>query len=428
MTKQQKYDKAIAELFALGRFGIKLGLDTITAMLEGVGKPHLKLNCIHIAGTNGKGSVAQALAAILKAAGYKVGVYTSPHLIDINERFVIDGQPISDSDVLDAYEAIKNASKLDRQPTFFEYTTAMALYAFDKAEVDWAVMETGMGGRLDATNILKPKLSIITNISVEHEMYLGNTIAKIAYEKAGIIKKNTPIITGVRQKSAIKVVKEAAKKQNAPIFRFGQAFSTRRLKNGKFSYYGMDNTWKGLLFSLVGDHQAPNAALALAGCEVLISSGADINEQHVRKGLAKTSWPGRLEKVCDSPQIILDGAHNLAAMRVLSKYLSATYTGKKIIIITGFLDDKPYPKMLSMLENLADRILITRPKINRAVEPETLVDLLKQSSAKIYTFPEVANAVKHAVKTAAPSDVIVVAGSLYVVGEARQALLQMGLL
>ena len=427
MNENNEFNAAMDELFALGRFGIKLGLETISQMLAGINDPHKKINCIHIAGTNGKGSVAQNIAYILMAAGYKVGVYTSPHLVHVNERFAINGQPISDEQVLEAYEAVKGVKGLDRQATFFEYTTAMALYAFDKAGVDWAVMETGMGGRLDATNVLSPKLCVITNVSIEHEMYLGSTLAEIAFEKGGIIKPETPVVTGVSQKNAVKVMKDISAERSAPLYRMGSAFSSRKQKDGGFSYYGMDLAWKGLSLKLAGEHQIPNATLALAACEVLIGQGAEISEDHIRQGLLNVKWPGRLEEVAHEPRIILDGAHNLAAMKVLVKHLKETYGKNKLIIVTGFLDDKPYAKMLPMLEELADWLIITKPEINRALDPQVLVDLLPPGPKHVTVVPIVGDAVKRAMDDAKPENIIVIAGSLYVVGEARQALTEMGL-
>ena len=364
----------------------------------------------------------------MRAAGYTVGVYTSPHLVHINERFTVNGAPISDQEVLEAYQAVKNVSGLERQATFFEYTTAMALYAFNKANVDYAVMETGMGGRLDATNVLTPELSIITNVSIEHEMYLGNTIAQIAYEKGGIIKKNTPVVTGVRQPAAIQTMEGIAREKNAPLFRMGKDFKTRRLPGGGFTFYGQDQTWKGLHCSLKGEYQIPNASLALAGCQVLIKQGAVMTEDHVRKGLEQVKWPGRLETIQESPMVILDGAHNLAAMKVLTKYLAETFADRDLTVITGFLDDKPYKIMLPMLDALAARMIITRPKIGRAVETEALLALIRDKKERFVEKPTVEKAVQFALSTAKESDVIVIAGSLYIVGEARQALQDLGMI
>ncbi|MBS0014393.1 MAG: bifunctional folylpolyglutamate synthase/dihydrofolate synthase, partial [Desulfobacterales bacterium] len=262
---QSQYDQCLAEMFGLRRFGIKLGLDIIDAMLDGLGRPERKFACIHVAGTNGKGSIASALAAILQAAGLRVGLYTSPHLVRFNERICINNQYISDQEVVNAWHAARAAAPKEREATFFEYTTAMALYAFARADVDWAVIETGMGGRMDATNILQPRLCIISNISLEHRFYLGSTIAQITGEKAGIIKPNTPVITGVHQKSAIEVVEKTAAQNNAPVFRKGRDFRIRRnpkadAGNFRFTYTGIDHKWTDMRSSLQGIHQLDNAS------------------------------------------------------------------------------------------------------------------------------------------------------------------------
>lgn len=317
-------------MFGLRRFGIKLGLDAIKTILKGLDNPQDRFLSIHIAGTNGKGSIASALASVFREAGYRVGLYTSPHLVKFNERIRINGTPVSDMDVLNAYEAVKKVSSGDREPTFFEYTTAMAFYEFAKAKVDWAMVETGMGGRLDATNILKPQLSLISNISLEHKQYLGNTIAEITAEKGGIIKKGIPVVTGVKQKEAIEVLKQIAQKEKAPLFRLGEHFRIRKEKNiDSFTYAGINTTWEDIRPGLKGKHQIENAALTVAACEILNRQDTDIKINHIKEGLQKTDWPGRMEIVSQSPCVILDGAHNLMAARRLSKFISENLAGKK---------------------------------------------------------------------------------------------------
>ena len=266
---QTTYQKCLEEMYSLHRFGIKLGFNVISRILENLGNPHRTFSCIHIAGTNGKGSIASGLAHILHASGMSVGLYTSPHLVAFNERIVTNHVQISDKEIVDAYQSVKEACDTDREPTFFEYTTAMAFYHFAKTQVDWAVIETGMGGRLDATNILTPALSIISNISIEHRFYLGNTIADITREKAGIIKPKTPVITGVTQKSAIQTIETAAADMSAPLYRLGRDFRVRRNGNQRFSYSGMKRQWQDMRTGLRGDHQIDNAAMILASCEVL---------------------------------------------------------------------------------------------------------------------------------------------------------------
>jgi dihydrofolate synthase/folylpolyglutamate synthase len=256
-------------MYSLRRFGIKMGLSTIRKILTGLGNPQKSFACIHVAGTNGKGSVASSLASILTRAGYKTGLYTSPHLVDFNERIQVNHRPITNANVMAAYRAIRKVHSGDREPTFFEFATVMAFFEFARQKVDWAIIETGMGGRLDATNIMRPRISIITNISLEHRDYLGNTLAQISGEKAGIIKNRIPIITGIRQKKALAVVEKTARDKSAPLYRLGKDFKVRRHASGDFSYYGLEATWRHLKTGLLGRHQVDNAALVLAACEIL---------------------------------------------------------------------------------------------------------------------------------------------------------------
>jgi dihydrofolate synthase / folylpolyglutamate synthase len=423
----ESYEQCLKTMFSLRRFGIKLGLDVITQILTGLGNPQTAYRTIHVAGTNGKGSVASMLTGMLQAAGDTVGLYTSPHLIHFNERIRINGRPVSDAEIVDAYRAVRKVQQGDREPTFFEFTTAMALLLFKQHKVDWAVIETGMGGRLDATNVLAPELSIITNISLEHKGYLGNTIATITYEKAGIIKPRIPVITGVRQPSAVAVVTERAAKLGAPCYRMGRDFRCRRLPSGAFHYTGLDHHWRNLTTNLLGRHQVDNAGLALAAAEVLMRKGVAIDETHVRHALTHTTWPGRLETVCEEPLIILDGAHNLAAARNLGRYLEETYPERDIIMVAGILDDKPAEEMLAALLPVCRCAVITSPTINRAIPAEELARIAKRFVDEVDEIPTVDRAVARALQIVESGQVIVIAGSLYVVGEALKTLQEMGL-
>lgn len=423
---QSAYEKCLAEMFGLRRFGIKMGLDVIDAMLEGLGRPEKTFSCIHVAGTNGKGSIASALATILGSAGLRAGLYTSPHLVRFNERICINGEPIPDSDVVAAYEAVKAAAPGQREPTFFEYATAMAIYAFGRAGVEWAVMETGMGGRLDATNILRPRLCIISNISLEHRFYLGNTIAQIAAEKAGIIKPRTPVVTGVHQKSAIRVIEAIAAENNAPVFRRGRDFRVRRRPAAGgdfgFTYYGLDHKWPAMRTSLRGIHQLDNAALVLAGCELLMRQGVGLGPDAVKQGLENVRWPGRLEMLPTTPPVIIDGAHNLIAARRLASFLADTAGGRRITLVIGILDDKPYRAMLKSLVPLCHRVIVTRPVIDRSLPAETLAAEVRRFTHRVEIEENVEKAVFSAMQTTPGEDLVCIAGSLYVVGEAKAAL------
>lgn len=409
-------------MYSLGRFGIKLGLSTIKSILHHLENPQDTYKCIHVAGTNGKGSIASSLASILHISGYKVGLYTSPHLVRFNERICINNKPVSNANVVASYEAVNKASCGARKPTFFELTTAMALYEFNKQKVDWAVIETGMGGRLDATNIINPVISIISNISLEHQKYLGNTIGRIAEEKGGIIKKCVPVITGVKQKNGVSALKKISNKQSAPFYRFGDAFRIRRGKNGTFTYFGIDNIWRNMRSGLLGTHQVDNAALVLAACEILNKNKAELSIQSIKDGLAQNNWQGRLEIASSSPFILLDGAHNLIATRCLAKYLSENLTKRKITLVTGILDDKPYAAMLACLLPLCNKAILTMPKTNRAIEPEKLYSIAKKIIPDVCIIQDVGKAIKHAIKTASSDDAICIAGSLYLVGEAKEKL------
>ncbi len=419
MRTKDSYNNCLNTIYKLRRYGIILGLSTIRKILQGLGNPQDTFNSIHVAGTNGKGSIASALATILHVSGYKVGLYTSPHLVRFNERMCINNRHVSDEDVVASYEAVKSVHHGSREPTFFEFATAMALYEFGRQKVDWAVIETGMGGRLDATNIIKPALSIITNISLEHKIYLGNTIAEITREKGGIIKNNVPVVTGVKQKNAISVLKTIADSKSAQLYRFGDAFRVRR-NNGAFNYFGLENVWRNIHTGLLGNHQINNAALVLASCEILNKNNLDLTPQNIKDGLVQNKWPGRLEIVSWSPLILLDGAHNFIAARNLAGYLSENLSDRNITLVVGILDDKPCAAMLKSLIPFCSRVILTSPKIDRALPPEKLYPMAKEMISDIHIIPDVDKAVIHAIETASPKDAICIAGSLYVVGEAKE--------
>ncbi|MDA3917644.1 MAG: bifunctional folylpolyglutamate synthase/dihydrofolate synthase [Deltaproteobacteria bacterium] len=424
MSTRQKnsYQKCLDKIYKLGRFGIKLELDTISNILNLLDNPEKKYNLVHVAGTNGKGSTATYIASILQKAGFRTGVYTSPHLVQFNERIAINSRHISNDDVVNAYEAVNKVDTGERKATFFEIATAMGFYYFAKKNVQWAVIETGMGGRFDATNIIKPKVSVITNLSIEHTDYLGNTIKALAKEKGGIIKACTPVVTGVSQPSGLKVIKKIAKEKSSELYIYKKNFSARK-NSGQhyYTYKGLKQNFNHLIKPLPGDHQKENLSLALAACELIFDN---LDENLVKEGLAITKWPGRLEHVQDKPLVIIDGAHNLKAARVLGKYLSSTLKNRKLTLVLGILDDKPHEKMLESLVPWADNIIITKAKIDRSLEPS----ILKKAVQKITNNPvtiikDVKDAVSHAIGISKYEDAVCIAGSLYVAGEAREKLI-----
>ncbi len=419
----KRYEQCLSAMYGLRRFGIKLGLESITTVLTHLGNPQDDYPIIHIAGTNGKGSVAAMLSTILHAAGYRVGRYTSPHLERFNERICINDQAIGDDEVMSAYEKVQAAPQPERGLTFFEFTTAMSLYTFSRRKVDWAVIETGMGGRLDATNAVRPQLTVITNISLEHKSYLGTTLAAIAGEKAGIIKDNIPLVTGVTQPSARKVILRRAAESKAPAYLKGRDFRCRRLGEKRLSYFGMHHTLRNVTLGLSGRHQIENAALALAACEILSQSGkAALSSDIMAKGLKLTKWPGRLEVVSERPYVILDGAHNLMAARKLAQYLKDEFKGKNITLIVGVLDDKPCESILKDLIAHCQKVVVTQPAIDRSVPANDLAEVAKKYAKCVDIIPDVAMAVDRVLKKSNADDVICVAGSLYVVGETKTAL------
>jgi dihydrofolate synthase/folylpolyglutamate synthase len=422
MSLKNTYNRCLKTMYGLRRFGIILGLDTIKGILNALGNPQNNFGCIHVAGTNGKGSVASALSSILRESGYKVGLYTSPHLVRFNERICINNRQISDADVVKSHKAVQQVHHGNRSPTFFEFATAMALYEFGRQTVDWAVIETGMGGRYDATNVIQPAMSIITNVSMEHRDYLGNTLARITREKAGIIKQGAPVVTAIKQKQAQSVVLRIAAKKSAPLYILGKNFKVRRHRAGGFSYYGIENTWHNMHTTLLGNYQVDNAALAIATCELLNKDNAEISKKNIQNGLSKTRWPGRLELVSNKPLVILDGAHNLIAARNLAKFLSENLAHRRITLVVGILDDKPYGAMLKTLLPACSRAIITRAKTDRALAPQRLYAAAKKIISDVTMIPDVAAAAKQAVGAAGPDDVICIAGSLYVVGEAKEAI------
>ena len=419
------YKECLDELFKLGRFGIKLELDTISNILRLLNSPQKNYKIIHIAGTNGKGSIGTYISSILTQSGYKTGLYTSPHLIKFNERFSINGVDVSDDEIVKAYQAVNNVDLGKRKATFFEIATAMAFYMFSKDRVEFAVIETGMGGRFDATNVVRPQVSVISNLSIEHTDYLGNTIKDLAREKAGIIKRGRPVVTGVTQPSGIEFIKRKAKEKSAPLYIFKKDFSIRKTPNSNnFSYQGISHKLKNIETPLKGDHQRDNTALALAALELLQIKGDNnkiFTESNVRKGLKKAKWPGRLDYVLDKPCVIIDGAHNKHASKVLCTYLEKNFKGKKLTSVIGILDDKPYESMLKNLTTISSRIILTKAKIGRSIDPLILKKTAATfSRAELIIMEDVGKACKFAINTSKDSDIVCIAGSLYVAGEAKE--------
>lgn len=426
------YNLCLEKIYKLGRFGIKLELDTISNILSQLNTPQNDYNTVHVAGTNGKGSTATCIASILNTAGFKTGIYTSPHLVRFNERICVDGQQITDEEVIRTYEAVNAAdNKLcrgSRRATFFEIVTAMAFYHFAQKKVDWAVIETGMGGRFDATNIIAPQVSVITNLSIEHSDYLGHTIKDLAREKGGIIKPGVPLVTAVSQPSGIDKLKQVADSQGSDIYRFKNDFSIRKAPDRPtHNYKGLYQNFKDLTQPLPGEHQRENLSLALAAVELIFERNKkndpryNLTAKLIQKGLTRVYWPGRLEKIMDQPLVILDGAHNLKAATLLGKYLNQALGNKKLTLVVGILDDKPHEAMLDQLLPRAQKVIVTQAKIDRSIESGVLTAAVKKKfKGDVQVIKDVKEAVSHAISKSCKDDAVCIAGSLYVAGEAKE--------
>jgi dihydrofolate synthase/folylpolyglutamate synthase len=416
------YDKALSYLYDLQKYGIKFGLSSTSNLLARLGNPHKNLKAIHIAGTNGKGSTAAMLSAILARIGMRVGLYTSPHLVWFNERFRINDQDVNDREIMDVFLRVKDVVDERQPPTFFEMTTAMALSLFAEKAVDWTILEVGMGGRLDATNVIQPQITIINNVALDHQEFLGFTLGRIAREKAGIIKKGVPLITAVKQPVALAVIKERCSALDASCYRVGQQIKVRSRGERCFSYRGLKWRLENVQLPLAGRHQLLNAATALGALEVLEQLGRlhPITAQEVQEGLRKTRWPGRLEWFSQHPPVLLDGAHNNAGVVSLRKALQEEYTYKRLIIVLGIMADKDLRGMLHKLAPLADHIILTHPRYERAAEPESLREAAGEFANRTELIRSVRQALKRAITLATSEDLVVVTGSLYFIGEVKE--------
>ena len=411
------YHDAIEYLFGLQKYGIKFGLSKTANLLKAFGNPHIGQAYIHIAGSNGKGSVAASLESILINSGLKVGFYSSPHLVRFTERFRINGREIEQNVVVQIVAELRDIIDPKHPPTFFEVTTAMALIYFEREGTDIAIMEVGMGGRLDATNIITPVVSAITNISLEHQFFLGRRLIDIAGEKAGIIKRNVDLVTAATQPHVIKFFKGICNEKRSHFWRVGEDIRFRT-KGKKLNYYGLKHTYRDLELRLVGRFQARNTALCLAVTEILEKKGYNISEEHVREGLKNTFWPGRMQVVSSEPLIILDGAHNPGAIRELTSALEHEFEYGQLILVLGVMEDKDIADMIRRIVPLADYAIYTRPDYYRSAEPADLMEAATTLGKPGEIIRKIPEALKRAKELAGPQDLILVCGSFFTVGEA----------
>ena len=415
--KATTYKEAVQYLYSLQKYGIKFGLSKTSNIMKSLGNPQLGQKYIHIAGTNGKGSVSAMLESILMKAGMKVGFYSSPHLVRFTERFRINGKDISRTKTMDLVNKLKGVINPSQPPTFFEATTAMAFSYFAEEKTDIAIMEVGMGGRLDATNIIRPIVSVITNISLEHQNFLGNRLIDIAGEKAGIIKKGTDLVTSATQPSVIALLKEICEGKKAAFMRVGKDFRYRT--NGpEISYFGMKRKLRGLRPGLQGRYQARNAALALAVTERLETKGYSISEKDIKDGLRDAVWPGRMQIISKDPLVIVDGAHNPGAARELADSIAGGFSYARLIVIAGIMEDKDINNIIRLISPVADYIICTRPDYYRAADPGRIMKAASDMGKQGEAVDTLSGAIKKAKAMASSKDLILITGSLFTVGEA----------
>jgi dihydrofolate synthase/folylpolyglutamate synthase len=417
MKRQISYKEAVQYLYGLQKYGIKFGLSKTSNLLKAFGNPHRGQKYIHIGGSNGKGSVAAMVESVLMKSGLKVGFYSSPHLVRFTERFRINGQEmVPEKAAAIAGELIK-IIKPAYPPTFFELTTAMALIHFARENVDIAIMEVGMGGRLDATNVIRPVVSVITNISLEHQFFLGSHLMDIGKEKGGIIKRGVDLVTAATQPLIISLFESMCEAKKASLWRVGR--DVRYRSNGsRFSYYGLKRTFKGLELGLKGKFQHRNAALSLAVIEILERKGLEFSSDDMEEGLKETRWPGRMHVVSQAPLIMLDGAHNPQAIRELARSIGNDFRYRRLILVIGVMEDKDVGKILKGILPIANYVFYTRPEYYRSASPERLMKAGSTMRRPGEIAPGIPVALDMAREMAGPTDMILVTGSLFTVGEA----------
>ncbi|MEW5767012.1 MAG: folylpolyglutamate synthase/dihydrofolate synthase family protein [bacterium] len=413
------YKAAVDFIESRQLFGIQLGLSNISELLSRLGHPERSLRAVHIAGTNGKGSVAAYLGAVLSEAGCKVGVYTSPHLIEIRERMTIRGEPISEERFCQLMDHIKPVIEgMSNEPTYFEVGTALVFLYFAQEKVDLAVVEVGLGGRLDATNVINPDVSIITNVDLDHTDRLGSSISEIAYEKGGIVKPGVPVLTAEEKVEVINILEEMTSEKGVPLYRVGQEIlyqiKEASWSGTKFYLKGLRKDYFDLFIPLAGEYQVKNAALAVGAYELL---GFPLH--HLKKGLLGTRWPGRLQVVSRNPFIVLDGAHNPSAARELRHNLKKLFLFDRLVIILGILGDKDIEGIIRELIRLSpDTILLVKPACDRAIPTTEIARVVERYTDHFELVGQMDQALKAACQMAGDKGLICVTGSLYTVAEA----------
>ena len=423
--------RQLARSGAAGAHAQKFGLDNITTLAEVLDNPHCAAPCVHIAGTNGKGSTAAMLESILRAAGLRTGLYTSPHLARINERIRINGEDISDEKfaaawtrVQAAIEALMASGRLAAHPTFFECLTAIAFMIFAEEKIDLAVYEVGMGGRLDATNIVVPEVAVITPIAFDHESFLGHSIEEIAAEKAGIIKPGAWVVSSAADPKARAVIARRCAEQNARMIEVDSAWhvADAGINNGYYLAKALSvNSSEELTLapSVPGRFQIRNALAAATAARLLAERGFPISDDAISRGITSAHWPGRLEKILDRPAVYLDGTHNPAGARELLKFWEENFANRRIFLVYGSLRDKAVDEIAGLLFPRAEAVILTEPRQPRAISVLLLAEMTSHLAKQFSVVRDPSEALHHAMEIAQPQDAVFATGSLYLVGDLR---------
>ncbi|MBN1859881.1 MAG: bifunctional folylpolyglutamate synthase/dihydrofolate synthase [Candidatus Thermoplasmatota archaeon] len=430
-TNPLSYSDAFTWLSSFDRYGWIFGLERISYLLEKLGNPHRQLQVIHVAGTNGKGSVCQYIGSILKNAGFTVGVYLSPHVERFSERIVVGNQEISKEDlamcITQVKPVVEQMRQQDNTPTFFEIVTALAFLHFKNRKVDYAVVEVGLGGRFDATNVVCPVVSVITNISLEHTEILGKDLCAIASEKAGIIKEHVPVVTAATQ-DALTTIEQVALERHAPVIRIDRFTWKRTSFPGRYQEFLIHGSFQDyrVKTSLLGTHQGENIALAITAVEQLQMNGVFVTDANITDGISAATHPARMEIVSEHPLILLDGAHNPAGIMMLARTIKEDFPSHRLILVLGMLRDKDIGTMIATIVPLADVVIVTQSTNPRAADPQLLKELIMGFDEKkiVSVSQSINEAIDHAWRLAREKDLICVTGSLFTVGEIRSYLLR----
>jgi len=424
------FQEAVNYLTGLSKFGINLGLSRMEHLLKIFGNPEKNLQVIHVAGTNGKGSTVTMTANILQEAGYKVGVYISPHLYCFTERMTIDGQNIPPERLAElttlvqpVLERLPHETDLD-EATEFEVTTLLALMYFAEEKVDFVILEVGLGGKLDATNVVNPFVSVITNVDYDHMDQLGNNLTAIAGEKAGIIKQDGLVVTASYEQEVLQVIKQVCQEKNARLWQIGKDILWEKgdcsLLKQTFTLIVADKRYEKMATGLLGEHQILNAATAFGITEALKVKGYEIAEEAIRRGLEKSKWPGRLEIMQEKPLVVIDGAHNEAGAKILRKSLEEIFSYEKMILLLGIFADKAVEDVVRELAPLASQVIVAKSHNPRALPPEKLAEQVRLFNNNVVVKDEILDGVREALSLVGEKDMLCIAGSLSTMSEARK--------